>query len=309
MNTPILSVITKKPTAESASSAVPEINFQDFVIRRRHAIELLRKQLLKPDGTPRFNDPEDRRVVFGSTLVDVAANMELVKETAEMVMLIMQHTHWRLRLLSKSPLLARLLDMIPEKYWPRIIFGFSTGTLDDAVAKAIEIGTGLVSKRIKALHELQDRGARTFAMICPSLPQKDYVEFSRRMCEALRIEKCEHIWAEALNVRGSALPNTIESLRREGLAEQAQMLADAFKDKDTWEAYARATFEAHASHVPAAKLRFLQYPTRNSLGWWANQRNRGAFLLGKAAEEAGLVTVVASAEPNPFPADVLMPSA
>lgn len=73
--------------------------------------------------------------------------------------------------------------MIPERHHQRLIFGFSTGTLDDRVAKAFEAGTALVSKRLESLHWLQDRGLRTFGMICPSLP---YDRFSREICDAIR---------------------------------------------------------------------------------------------------------------------------
>ena len=64
--------------------------------------------------------------------------------------LILDHTHWQIRLLSKSNLLHRLIadKMIPERHHQRIIFGFSSGTLDDPVAKAIETGTPLVSQRL-----------------------------------------------------------------------------------------------------------------------------------------------------------------
>ncbi|WP_298288913.1 hypothetical protein [Novosphingobium sp.] len=284
------------PESIAGHASSPGHTFQDVVIRRRNAVDLLRNQLIDRHGKDRYNDPSDQRVVFGSTLVDVAPNMTLLHETAELVMLIMEHTHWQVRLLSKSPLLAKLVDLIPQKYWGRLILGFSTGTLDDAVARTIEVGTGLVSKRIEALHSLQDRGIRTFAMICPSLPQTDYVAFSKSLCEALRIDQCEHVWAEVLNVRGSALPNTIGSLRHAGLLDEANLLEKAFATDDAWEDYARQTFEAHTLHVPPAKLRFLQYPDRKHLGWWAQQRQRGAFLLGKHAKDAGLTTVITSAE-------------
>lgn len=161
-----------------------QLEHQDFVIRRRHSLKLLAKQLQRADGKPKFCDPADDRVVYSSTLVDVAANMDLLRETAEACNLILDNTPWQIRLLSKSNLLYKLIAdrMIPEKYHHRLIFGFSTGTLDNRVAKAIEFGTPLMSKRLEALHWLQDRGLRTFGMICPSLPQTDYGKFSREIC-------------------------------------------------------------------------------------------------------------------------------
>jgi hypothetical protein len=80
----------------------------EVVIRRENALALLRKQLYHPDGRRKRCDPQDRRVVFGSTLVDVAANMELVRETTEACLQILQATNWQIRLLSKSPLLRKV---------------------------------------------------------------------------------------------------------------------------------------------------------------------------------------------------------
>src|SRR6476660_4521519 len=130
------------------------LNFPDVVIRRRPALQLLREQLVGRGGSRKYDDPADQRVVYSSTLVDVAANMDLLRETAEACNLILDHTHWQIRLLSKSNLLHKLIadNLIPERHHHRLIFGFSTGTLDDRVARAIETGTPLVSKRIESLH-------------------------------------------------------------------------------------------------------------------------------------------------------------
>ena len=63
---------------ERRSRGEPELKFEEVVIRRPNPVELLRKQLFYKNGRPKFADPEDNRVVYGSTLVDVAANMELL---------------------------------------------------------------------------------------------------------------------------------------------------------------------------------------------------------------------------------------
>lgn len=150
------------PIVEAANSLegrfkdkVNALRFQDVVIRRRDAVQRIKQRLLRADGSNRFDDPADRRVAYSSTLVDVAANMDLLRETAEACNVILDHTHWQIRLLSKSNILHKLVEMIPERNHQRLIFGFSTGTLDDRVAKAIESGTPLVSKRIESLHWLQ----------------------------------------------------------------------------------------------------------------------------------------------------------
>ena len=131
-----------------------DLGLEDVVIRRRGFLDVLKRQLLHPDGSRIYDDPNDHRVLYSSTLVDVAGNMDLLRETAEACILILENTEWQIRLLSKSPLLALLVTkkMIPQKYHDRLILGFSTGTLDDKLAASVERGTGKVSLRIKALH-------------------------------------------------------------------------------------------------------------------------------------------------------------
>jgi DNA repair photolyase len=250
-------------------------------------VKLLRNQLLKSDGSPRYPDPADRRVAYSSTLVDVAANMELLRETAEASNLIVDHTSWDIGLLSKSHLLLKLVAdlLVPERHHHRLIFGFSTGTLDDRVATAIEQGAAKVSKRIQSLHWQQDRGLRTFGMICPSLPQEDYDLFSRNACAAIRVDRREDVWAEVINLRGQSLTRTIDALKKAGLDDDPDRLhAVSGKGSDErWEEYARKTFMAHVEHVRSGKLRFLQYVSPSSVEWWASRKAGGAVCRGKSA--------------------------
>jgi DNA repair photolyase len=277
--------------ARLAEGETEKLGFQDVVIRRQNVIDVLKSQLFDKKGRPRFADPNDRRVIYSSTTVDVAPNLELLKETAEVCNLILQHTNWQIRLLSKSNILHLLVKnlLIPSKYHDRLILGFSTGTLDDRVAKAIEGGTALVSKRLEALHWLQDRGHRTFGMVCPSLPQSDYSKFSREICDAIRVDRCEHVWAEVINLRGASLIKTLLCLNNAGLHEEAALLKGVCQNTAAWEEYARATFLAHAQHIPLEKYRFLQYIGEGTEDWWAPQVKSGALLLGKVAERHGLL--------------------
>ncbi len=275
-----------------------DLTFEEVVIRRPDTVGLLEKQLFHPNGRRRFVDPGDNRVVYGSTLVDVAANLELLRETAELCNLILENTAWQIRLLSKSSLLHRLFkdNLIPARHRHRMILGFSTGTLDKHVAGAIETGTARVSKRIESLHWLQDEGYRTFGMICPSLPQVDgdYQRFSREICEAIRVDRCEHVWAEVINLRGRSLVRTVGALHLAGFKDEALALSAVMGvgNKAAWERYSRATFLAHTKNVPTGKLRFLQYVDGSTADWWARHRKRGAVLLGKTAEERNLTATV-----------------
>jgi DNA repair photolyase len=251
---------------------------EKVVIRRRGAIAAMLAQLVDRFGRPKFKDPNDRRVIYSSPLVDIAANMDLVRETIEACNTILELTHWQVRLLSKSNLLPKIAEGIESKYHDRLIFGVSTGTLDDNLARSFEQGCPFPSKRIASLHWLQDHGFRTFGMICPSLPQKDYFKFAVEMHAAIRAEKCEHVWAEVINVRGDSMTRTVAGLRAGGFTFEADAL-ERVRDQTLWEQYARDTFYAHAEIYPPGKLRFLQYVNAKTRARWEKERSLGAILL------------------------------
>ncbi len=109
----------------------------DVVIRRSDAVQILKKQLA---GAKEKNVS---KVIYASPLVDVAANLELVTETAAIILEILDSTAWTVRLLSKSnmlPRIAKMIDPLHAEAKQRVIYGVSTGTLDDKLAAAFEEG-------------------------------------------------------------------------------------------------------------------------------------------------------------------------
>jgi DNA repair photolyase len=271
----------KLPAVQEAQAA--GLQFHDIVLRRKDALTQLKNQLLDPRGKPKFKQAGDTRTIYASPLVDVAATVELAKETLEACLLILEHTHWNIRLLSKSNLLPYIAERIPEAHRLRVIYGVSTGTLDDRIAHAFESGTPLVSKRLQSLYKLQDMGLRTFGMICPSLPQTDYDSFSKDIVAAVRPDKCEHVWAEVINVRGDSMTRTCAALVEAGYGTLAQAVEAVSSSPEAWEEYSRQTFLAHTKHVPADKLRFLQYVNEGNIDWWKPYKDKGAVLLGQIA--------------------------
>jgi hypothetical protein len=127
-------------------------------------------------------------------------------------------------------------------------------------------------------------------MICPSLPQRDYEKYSTAICDAIRIEKCEHVWAEVINLRGKSMQATLDGLHGENLYEEADMLQAVHGPgaAENWEQYARQTFLAHTKNIPPEKLRFLQYIKTDSVEFWKSMQEKGAVLLGEHAEKLGL---------------------
>jgi hypothetical protein len=85
---------------------------EDIVIRRAGAVARLRAELTDRSGHPKYKADDDRRVIYSSPLVDVAANMELVRETIEVCNVILELTNWQIRLLSKSNLLPKIAEQL-----------------------------------------------------------------------------------------------------------------------------------------------------------------------------------------------------
>lgn len=258
--------------------------FEDVVIRRTGALETMERQLRSSKGRELSDKP---LVIYASPLVDVAANMDLVRETVEACKSILSLTKWHIRLLSKSNLLPKVAQGLDgfcgsQEARERMIFGVSTGTLDDGICKMFEQGTPLVSKRIESLQWLQDHGWRTFGMICPSLPLpgNNYRKFAEKAANAIRVERCEHVWAEVINVRGESFTRTIDALRKGGYCQIADSLTQVSSNKEDWEHYARSTFLAHSVVIRNPnKLRFLQYVTNETRKWWQVHTIGGAVLL------------------------------
>src|SRR5690606_29167389 len=112
-----------------------------------------------------------------------------------------------------------------------------------------------------------------------------YARFAAESAAAIRADKCEHVWAEVINVRGESMVRTVTALKDAGFHREAELLTHVSTDSSAWEAYNRATFLAHANvHARTpGKLRFLTYPKKATADWWAAHVPRGAVLLGKAA--------------------------
>ena len=154
-------------------------------------------------------------------------------------------------------------------------------------------------------------------MLCPILPQKDaaaYKQFAQAAMKAIRADKCEEIWAEAVNFRAGgkepaknpddqrqrdSFEATLQALVTGGFQEEADMFELVATDSQAWEQYTRTLFEALVEAVPQQtipnlilgpkvkaerpnKLWWLQSPQNYAsiTDYWVNQEVNGAVLLG-----------------------------
>ena len=290
-------MISKAPGVQDLLAAVKK-KFQDVVIRRKESVITLQKELRTAKGLLKYKGGKyaaaraegNPLVIYGSPLVDIAAHKDLVTETIEMVQLLLNDTDFDIRLLSKSPAIMDIAKSLSADQKSRVIFGLSIGTFDHETARAIEKHCPSPQKRIEALHWLQDNGYRTYGMICPILPQpmEQYVALVK---EHIRPEKCEHIWAEVINVRKDSMTLTVAALEKAGKDEAAAALRNVCGDNcgQNWEQYARDTFIPLAAAIPRdakaqPKLRFLQYEVKATRDWWKAQVVNGAILLTEHAQ-------------------------
>lgn len=256
------------------------IDHGDAVIRRLNPVAILRGQLTCGDGTSRFPDPNDRRVVIMSPIVDPLPTEDLLEEALEMIRLIHELTNWDVRVLTKSMLVTQLANRIPWEHRHRVVYGLSIGIVDDAMASRVERLTSLPSKRVEAYRRLQEQGLRTYSMHCPILPQASYTGYAGRLAETMNWHADEHVWAEPLNRRGDSNERTITALREAGFNIQAGLLAEATGSHTAWEfGYNRPLFEALAAVCPPGKLRYLVYAGDDDRDYWLSRRCSGAVVL------------------------------
>jgi DNA repair photolyase len=204
--------------------------------------------------------PNDKSTVIFCTTCDPCATPDHADITIEAIKLIMAKSNLQVRVLSKSILIKTIASAL-TLYKDRITYSLSTGTADERVSKAIEAHASPISKRVDALHWLQDNHFRTYGMICPVLPSE--IEAVGKLVDQVRPEKCEHVWVEALNVRGKSLVKTYKALADAGLQQHAQQLKKVMGNKQNWLDYSKKLFLAFQEEMRRKdqlhKLRFLQY--------------------------------------------------
>lgn len=234
--------------------------------------------------------PDDHRVIYAFPIMKAGTSLESAEETIEVCKTILSLTGWQIRLLSKSSILPQVAEAIPEKWKWRMIYGVATGTLDDALAPALDGGVGKYSDRIESLHQLQDMGCRTFGMISPILPQEDYDQYAKAMVKAIRFDLCEHVWAEMINPEDQSFNQTLENLSQAGFGKKVlelQELSDEYHKRE-WEAACRAAYFALVGCIPRGKLRFLQIIARSQWYYWDYERGQGAVSLREGVENEEL---------------------
>lgn len=102
----------------------------------------------------------------------------------------------RLSIQTKSDLVLRDMDLI--KTFPEARVGFSINTLDESFRKDMDNAVS-IDRRLAAMKKLHDEGIRTTCFISPIFPGITDVP---AIIDRVK-ERCNLIWLENLNLRGS----------------------------------------------------------------------------------------------------------
>lgn len=166
--------------------------------------------------------------------------------------------------------------------------GLSTGTLDDAWAARIELGTSSPAARLRALKALQDAGVPTFGMLCPVFPDMLKAGALEELIDHVRPAHVEDFWAEPFNDRANW------RAVREGYPIGSvgyEWMTEVFENRNTgrWSEYATELYTRLLTRARdggwVEKLKYLLY--------------EGDIAASDAASFAGLEGVMLQSKPGP----------
>jgi DNA repair photolyase len=212
---------------------------------------------------------------------------------------VLTRTSFRIRVLTKFDYVARRewIDLFLA-HPDRFVVGLSIGTLDDAWACRVEIGTSSPSARVRAHRRLQDAGVPTFGMLCPIFPDALGGDGVERLVEAIRPERCETVWSEPFNDRANW--RVVAAGYVEGSAGRYALAAmfDGPGRTIIWSAYAVALYERvhRALGANAHKHRYLLYQDGMTAGGRESMCGAQGVLFQSGESKKKLPVVTPSGE-------------
>jgi len=136
-------------------------NFENEIIYKENALELLRKELASKRvkgtiGLGSMNDP------YQPLEKDYQLTRNALKIIAEF--------QFPVQIITKSDLVLRDVDLLKQISKTYATVSFSITTVDDKLAKIIEPGAASTSNRLKAIQELNKNGIQAGIVMMPILP-------------------------------------------------------------------------------------------------------------------------------------------
>jgi len=131
----------------------------DFVEVKVNIADVLQAELKKKQSTDK---------VMLSSACDAYQPVELRYKLTRRCLELLRDYGWGVEVLTKSPLVARDLDVF--KTMIDVSVGMSIGTDDEKVRQILEPGAPPIASRIATLKKLKEAGISTWAFIAPILP-------------------------------------------------------------------------------------------------------------------------------------------
>lgn len=110
----------------------------------------------------------ERRTVCIGTSTDAYQPAERDQRVTRQCLEVLARRDWPVRLLTRSPLVRRDVDLL--RRFSDLRVGLSVPTLDDRARAVLEPGAPTIQARLDALRALADAGLRTFANYAPAYP-------------------------------------------------------------------------------------------------------------------------------------------
>lgn len=191
----------------------------DFVECKANIVELLRKELSRK---------KSRGSVMLSSVCDPYQPVERRWHLTRGCLEVLREFEWEVEILTRSPLVARDLDLLTTM--PQVSVGFSIGTENEEVRSVLEPGAQPIQSRVKALGELHRAGVTTWVFIAPMLPMDP-----RRLFEMVS-PHVDYVLMDTLNYRGQVREVFIRNrwdyaLTDEYAAKTSGILMELFKDR------------------------------------------------------------------------------
>lgn len=129
-----------------------------YVVVKRNLPTVLAKELKAKEPRP----------VFLSSATDPYQPAEGVYEVTRRSLRLLQRSGWPVRVLTRSPLVRRDLDLLTRIEDLKV--GMSVPTLDESARRVIEPGAPPIKGRLETLRALADAGLEPFVNIAPAYP-------------------------------------------------------------------------------------------------------------------------------------------
>jgi len=158
---------------DTRSECYQIVNFENEVIYKENALELLRKELAskKVKGT----------IGLGS-MNDPYQPLEIEKKLTRKALEVIAEFKFPVHIITKSDLVLRDIDLLKKISKTYATVSFSITTDDDGLAKIIEPGTASVTNRLKAIQELNKNGIQAGIVMMPILP---FIEDNKESIRAI----------------------------------------------------------------------------------------------------------------------------